>query len=1193
MIINKRYRLVKKIGEGRSVVLLAEDLLVPNSKYAIKILSTNCSAEEKEAFRNEFLLLKSFNHRNIIAVHDFGTVLHFDDSNEFNLQPGSIFITLDYFDGISLYDCSLLNNEETLREIIKQICSVLYYLHQSNFIHFDLKADNLLSSKNKENLQIKFIDFGFTHRISSDFTFTPRGSLEYIAPELLTSAQADHRADLYSLGIILYRIIYNKFPFAVTTAIDTLKAHLEKEFEFPETNYSPELISVVKRLLEKEPESRYQSALELLDELNIPITRSLKQEWIPAKTFCNRKDVLAVVNSYISSDANGNILSVRGTEGAGKSMLLQKLHFENPNAVIIHSVNAAEEHLWKRFIRNIIFNETVYNKIDRQLITEAFILLESDTAVEIEKIKSLIARISLAVKFIILLDDFNRYDSFTLDLFEQLFPILLVNNIGIIAAEDTGLPYVSSSFQNVLTLNLTPFTEANVNEYLEINYWEKFLRGEMKKLILLYADLLPGNIASFIKDLILLELLSFNRKGAFLNYGKDSEKLLRSSQEDIFILRLRELDENEAKAIQFLALFQTGIDENILASLLSLSAEAVSGIISGLREKNILQPVSLSLQPKFTSESIKQFIYGRIEDKKSLHLFAANHILNQFPEFNASEIARQFELADEYKLSFNIYKKELKRAEQMSAFTYERKILEHLLEFPLDDKDKLYVKFRLSQVLFRIGEKKLCLDLTNKLLQEKLDEETSHDLALQKSLCLIGTGEPDYGKELLLKIFSEINDDEIKQRILIEIANVYFDLNDFSAAEKICRQLIESGAVDKEIAAKACNLQGLIEFYQNENLDGAISGFKKALELYKESNLAMQAAGIEVNIGNIYNIKEDYENAEHYWNASLETNLSIGNLEQESKIVFNYGIYHFDHLNFEKSIEHYTRAHSIFRGLGDKHSQGLVLSNLGEVYYATCEYQKAHDSFIESQKIFRELSNPGEEAEVLFMLGKLHYDIGNEQGMNDVIADFEKLLKNNLLTDKQKTNFKFLELLNFLLRSNRINVWKDLINIRNEYGEKEDKTNFIKAGFVLADVLMNLEAYPTALKELNDQNFVAFSNQNPFFKAERNLLLGKISLINRHLNLPSPASFFEEAFEILQNEQISEVTWKVLLALANLFYERGNTGKVKDYAGYAKSLIQFLADKITDPQLRRMYLQKNERKAALERLNYLEQKINE
>jgi serine/threonine protein kinase len=1193
MIINKRYRLIKKIGEGRSVVFLAEDLLISGSMYAIKVLAENSSIEEKETFRNEFLLLKSFNHRNIIAAHNFGTLLHIDNQNEFNLQQGSTFITLDYFEGTSLYDYPSIDDEEKIREIIKQICSVLFYLHQSNFIHFDVKPENILIHKDGKHPVIKFIDFGFTHRKDSEFEFTPRGTLEYIAPEMLLAGQADHRADLYSLGIILYRIIYHKFPFAVTTALDTLKAHLEKDFEFPENNYSAVLTSVVKRLLVKEPENRYQNSLEILDDLNIPTTQSLKQEWTPAKIFCNRKDVFAVVNSYVSSDAGGNLLSIRGTEGAGKSMLLQKLYFENPNAIIIHLSDAAEEHLWKRLLRNIIFNEAVYKKADSQLINEILNLLEDSAPIEIDKLKSLIARISLTAKFIILLDDFNRYDSFTLDLFEQLFPILLVNNIRIITAEDTGLPYISNSFQNVLTLNLTPFTEANVNEYLEINYWDKFPRGEIKKLILLYADLLPGNIASFIKDLILLELLSFNRDGAFLNYDKDSEKLLKSSQEDIFILRLKDLDENETKAVQLLALFQTGIDENLLALLVSFPAAAVTGIISGLREKNILQPINLSLQPKFISESIKQFIYERIENKKPIHLFAAKHILNHFPEFYPAEIARQFELAGEYRLSFNIYKKELQRAEQMSASTYERKILEHLIEFPLDDEDKFYVKFRLSKVLFRIGEKKLCLALTEELLPENLDKEILHELTFQKSLCLIGTGELNYGKELLLKLFPIINDDNKKQRILIEIANIYFDLNDFSSAEKICRQIIESKDSDKEIAAKAYNLEGLIEFYQDENLGGAITGFKKALELYKESNLAMQAAGIEVNIGNIYNIKGDYENAEQYWNNSLETNLSIGNIEQESKTVFNYGIYYFDHLNFEKSIEHYTRAHSIFRSLGDKHSQGLVLSNLGEVYHTICEYQKAYDSLTDSKKFFRELSNPGEEVEVLFMLGKFYYDIGDEHGMNEVIADFEKLLKNHQLTDKQKTNFKFLEILNFVQRSYRTNVWKDLTDIRDEYRKKDDKNNFIKASFVLSDVLMNLEAYPTALKELEDENFVAFSNQNPFFKAERNLLLGKISLINRHLNLPSPASFFEEAFEILQNEQISEVTWKVLLAMANLFYERGNPGRVKDFSGYAKSLIHFLAGRITNPVLQQKYLQKSERKAALERLEFLEQKINE
>ncbi len=77
-----------------------------------------------------------------------------------------------------------------------------------------------------------------------------------------------------------------------------------------------------------------------------------------------------------------------------------------------------------------------------------------------------------------------------------------------------------------------------------------------------------------------------------------------------------------------------------------------------------------------------------------------------------------------------------------------------------------------------------------------------------------------------------------------------------------------------------------------------------------------------------------------HYNEALNLNISTGNLEQEAKILLNYGIYYYDNFKFENAINQYNRAYNIFLNLGDMNGQGSVLNNLGEVYLIISEYQK-------------------------------------------------------------------------------------------------------------------------------------------------------------------------------------------------------------------------------------------------------------
>ena len=363
-MINQRFEIVKKIGEGRSSVYLCGDIEFPDSLIAIKILPPKADSAEKVNFRNEFFTLQKLDHPNILRANEIGTIVQADD--EENISTGSPFITLEYFESEELLNSSFIKDELNLKEIVKQICSVLSYLHLSKYIYYDLKPENILVSSKGDKPVIKLIDMGLAVYAPSETDYSITGTAQYIAPELLKKEKHNQSVDLYSLGMLLYKIIYNNFPIKATGEIEIYKAQIEEEFEFPPSDkYSDELIKVVKKLLSKNPEKRYSSSLQVIDDLKYDVSTSVIKDFAPAKTFADRKDVINILSTYINDKTSSEVFVVKGFDGSGKTTLLNKLQETYINSIIINNVkDKLGIDLVKYVIRKLLFSEFIFPFLD-------------------------------------------------------------------------------------------------------------------------------------------------------------------------------------------------------------------------------------------------------------------------------------------------------------------------------------------------------------------------------------------------------------------------------------------------------------------------------------------------------------------------------------------------------------------------------------------------------------------------------------------------------------------------------------------------------------------------------------------------------------------------------------------------------------------------------------------------------------
>lgn len=215
---------------------------------ALKILAPRIGQDPAfaERFAREARALALLSHPHIVAVHDFGQT---DDLYYF---------LMEFVDGVNLrrlLDTGKLAPEEALA-IVPQVCEALQYAHDHRVVHRDIKPENVLLDKEG---RVKIADFGIAKLVGrepSDRTLTGEGQIigtpQYMAPEQIEHPlEVDHRADIYSLGVVFYQMLTGELPLG-RFAPPSKKVQIDVRLD-----------DVVLRALEKEPERRYQQADEI------------------------------------------------------------------------------------------------------------------------------------------------------------------------------------------------------------------------------------------------------------------------------------------------------------------------------------------------------------------------------------------------------------------------------------------------------------------------------------------------------------------------------------------------------------------------------------------------------------------------------------------------------------------------------------------------------------------------------------------------------------------------------------------------------------------------------------------------------------------------------------------------------------------------------------------------------------------
>ena len=267
-MLDDRYEILECIGEGGMAIVYKAMCHRLNRYVAVKIMRDEMAADEefRRRFCAESQAVAMLSHPNIVAVYD---VSHSDDIE---------YIVMELIDGITLKQYmdrrGKLSWKETLH-FSKQIAKALSHSHERGIIHRDIKPQNIMLLRDGT---IKVGDFGsaaLENEIDEN-NGQAIGSIHYIAPEQARGNCPDARSDIYSLGVVMYEMLTGQLPYTGDTLGEIAVKHMNADPVLPHElnpDIPPELESITLRAMAPGLEERYQSAKDLLEDLEA-ITQS-------------------------------------------------------------------------------------------------------------------------------------------------------------------------------------------------------------------------------------------------------------------------------------------------------------------------------------------------------------------------------------------------------------------------------------------------------------------------------------------------------------------------------------------------------------------------------------------------------------------------------------------------------------------------------------------------------------------------------------------------------------------------------------------------------------------------------------------------------------------------------------------------------------------------------------------------------
>lgn len=264
-----KYEIIREIARSNDIVYEARDPKL-GRRVALKELNlpsnlTGAQRRERiERFLREGKAAAKLTHPNIVTVYDVG-------------QEGDRFyIAMEYLEGLNLRETMQASGPLSVQDAIDitiQLCNALAESHRNNIVHRDIKPENVQILPGGH---IKLTDFGIA-RIMSEPSITANGQVfgtpGYMSPEQVSGRAVDGRSDIFSVGVLLYEMLTGQKPFAGDTVV-TITYNIMNSEPAPPPGVPPHLVQIIRKAMSKDPNMRFQTIDEMIDQLKNPAPSS-------------------------------------------------------------------------------------------------------------------------------------------------------------------------------------------------------------------------------------------------------------------------------------------------------------------------------------------------------------------------------------------------------------------------------------------------------------------------------------------------------------------------------------------------------------------------------------------------------------------------------------------------------------------------------------------------------------------------------------------------------------------------------------------------------------------------------------------------------------------------------------------------------------------------------------------------------
>jgi len=1226
-VINFRYRVLKHLGSGATGdVLLVEDAL-DRARLAMKIYHQKGEADlDDELFRNEVSTLLQLDHPNLLGMHDAGTISQVD-SPEF---LGRRFLVMEYVDGkdaltwfadVKSRDARIL----LMKPLLLQALSVLDYVHREGVIHFDVKPENFLlkTLPGSSDPRLKLADFGFSTRREASVELPLRGTLQYVAPELLQGRQNDHRVDLFSLGATFFHLLEGVSPFEAPNPMEVIKKVLTDDplFSPGGAEVPLALSSTLKGLMEKDPDRRLRSGREAAGVLMQGSESVLSSYFSEKARFVGRvlerrriEDTIRGLKDR-KAGAVKRVIVITGTEGMGKTALLKELvRYARSQDLLVVPTKVSERGGALDAVLPAIMQLHVQVRCypgvpgrsegDRILGKYSSVLSQVGSLGEEQAISSkwlddreslvgmlskFIVECSALFPFLLACDDVDRMDTVSSEVLRSVACEAPGKNLLVVAAQSrSAIDLFSADVCEVV-----PLGEFGLGDVRALTDSVLGSDEENEAVGKTLHELYGGIPAVLVQA---LHALSESRKRALDapggDLGSDVGTLIRSLPQNVAELlsrRYSELDEERRLVVSVISCFHYPAGKEILFPLLPFDKGRVLAHLHSLEAQCLLSSSQQGGRLSVRLGMLKKSVYESLEERRLIHTRIVEVLEGWQGEktssADAAELGYQLEACGETTRASNALERAADLAAEILSFQESMDLYARALSVAssagLSDREP-GLKIKLSQALQQGGRFKEALSLAQEVrLAFPAGKAIPIGLTKTIGVCASRLGDYEIARGALQEALRDSPDGHERMDLQQELVGLELNAGNYDVAEHQCRKQLEIAAVtqNERLAAAASTDLGILAFHR-DRFEEAVTHFSASAQKYGKIGNQIRVTDAMMNIGNVMSAKGDFHNALEEWGAALRLCKESGTIHQQAQIRNNMGIAHYRLKDYQSARRCYSDARDLFKVVGSKSGTAYVQTNLGEVCLAEGQYEAAISHWTEVLLLYEAMEDNRGLVETHLELAHLRLILGDLETVEEDLRQAKSVILNRDLSmfegvwrcldgqvrcmagDHARARESFTDAIEFLTQETEMErrLFCRVRIAACNFHENERE----KAASVLLDIIASdgVSAFPNML-------------------AEAYLVLGMSARGSQTTTLEKPVTYFRKGFEIVEQQPVSELTWRLAFALGEEFQRRGQDVRAIEYLQKARLVLQFFLSGLPTAETRRQYLSDESRARVL------------